>query len=169
MAPFMLAIYLIITQVLLLNLLIAQFGVTFGEVREKAKEYQSWHRCQIVREFYNRQPLVPPFQILRCIRKVVKYVNNRHCPRRSSCCCCGNSQSKEEDRNKLVLKTSGYDTCVKLDWYTVQNGSGVEIGWDKEGRYKTHQLVILTMDENMHVMQQDCFTLAKLTPDPFSI
>ncbi|KAK7463334.1 hypothetical protein BaRGS_00038099, partial [Batillaria attramentaria] len=98
MAPFMLAIYLIITQVLLLNLLIAQFGVTFGEVREHAKEYQSWHRCQIVQEFYNRQPLVPPFQILRCIGKVVKYVKNRCCPHRSSCCC--GCCSKEEDRNK---------------------------------------------------------------------
>ena len=37
--------------------------VTFNQVHDEAREYQSWHRCEIITEFYSRTSLPPPFNI----------------------------------------------------------------------------------------------------------
>nr|KAG5698160.1 hypothetical protein BaRGS_001755 [Batillaria attramentaria] len=61
--PVFLGVYIMITNVLLLNLLIARFNKTFENVLDSAEEHLSWQRCQSV-QFYHSKFVPPPFNII---------------------------------------------------------------------------------------------------------
>ncbi|KAL8573882.1 hypothetical protein ACOMHN_029330 [Nucella lapillus] len=99
-APVFLGIYVMITNVLLLNLLIARFGVTFNKVHDEAREYQSWHRCEIITEYYNRTSLPPPLNILQFFYyfAVKTCIKIHHCCIWLRCCCCCCFRRQERSR-----------------------------------------------------------------------
>ncbi|XP_070182999.1 transient receptor potential cation channel subfamily M member-like 2 [Littorina saxatilis] len=82
--PVMLAIYVIATHVLLLNLLIARFNATFEAVKKEAERHQAWQYCQLVQEYKNRSLLPPPCNILRLLITPVIQL----CAKRCLCCLC---------------------------------------------------------------------------------
>ncbi|XP_048248277.1 uncharacterized protein LOC124152055 [Haliotis rufescens] len=62
--PLMLAVYMIMTHVLLLNIVIALFNHIFEDVRQKADEIWAWQKCRLMVEYDRKPPLPLPFSIL---------------------------------------------------------------------------------------------------------
>ncbi|XP_057292178.1 transient receptor potential cation channel subfamily M member 3-like isoform X1 [Hydractinia symbiolongicarpus] len=60
----LLGAYLLIANVLLLNLLIAIFNNTFTEVEENSSQIWKFERYHLIIEYANRPALVPPFMLL---------------------------------------------------------------------------------------------------------
>ncbi|EDV23797.1 uncharacterized protein TRIADDRAFT_57357 [Trichoplax adhaerens] len=64
LALLMLAIYMIITNVLLLNLLIAVFNNIFTEVDQNSKELWKYHRYEMILKYKRKSPFPSPFSII---------------------------------------------------------------------------------------------------------
>ncbi|XP_052275595.1 transient receptor potential cation channel subfamily M member-like 2 isoform X2 [Dreissena polymorpha] len=75
------AIYVILTQIVLVNLLIAMFSNTFESVHEQSSQIWKFYWYGIVREYYERPVFCPPLIILvhiyRTIRHGVKRLQKR--------------------------------------------------------------------------------------------
>ncbi|XP_047126597.1 transient receptor potential cation channel subfamily M member 3 isoform X2 [Hydra vulgaris] len=87
----LLGAYLLIANVLLLNLLIAIFNNTYQDVQSRAKQIWMFERYGLIREYANRPPLPPPFIILCHIYMVSNFLINL---------CFGKKQTR-----KKVLKS----------------------------------------------------------------
>ncbi|XP_011674872.2 transient receptor potential cation channel subfamily M member 2 [Strongylocentrotus purpuratus] len=59
-----LAVYLFISNVLLLNLLIAMLNYTFASVQENTDVVWKFQRYSLIKDYYNRPILAPPFIII---------------------------------------------------------------------------------------------------------
>ncbi|CAF3116093.1 unnamed protein product [Rotaria socialis] len=81
-------IFVAISNVLLLNVLIALFNVTIQNVEEKSHDIWRCQRFVIVDEYSTKTPLPPPFNIVYyiflAIRCAVKRIQSHHQQRRSS-------------------------------------------------------------------------------------
>ncbi|XP_076441873.1 transient receptor potential cation channel subfamily M member 1-like [Babylonia areolata] len=165
--PVLLGIHVMITNVLLLNLLIARFGVTFNKVHEEARQHQSWHRCQIIMEYYNRTAFPPPLNILaimlsfltRCCLLV------KDCILRLWCCCkqggrCRRSRRADENLPLLSSSLEAWRSAdrrsVKITWtnrltLAESGGQGAE-----NGQLKQYTVEVNDTD------QQECFSVARI-------
>ncbi|XP_022084590.1 transient receptor potential cation channel subfamily M member 5-like [Acanthaster planci] len=76
-----LAIYLFISNILLLNLLIAMLNYTFTAVQENTDTYWKFQRYQLIKEYYRRPAVVPPFIVVAHLFQLVRYVWDRCCPK----------------------------------------------------------------------------------------
>jgi len=72
-----LGLYLLIANVLLLNLLIAIFGNTFTEVQEKSDQIWKFERYDLVIEYAKRPSLIPPFIIFEHLWLFCKWIYHR--------------------------------------------------------------------------------------------
>ncbi|KAI8496650.1 Transient receptor putative cation channel sub M member 2 [Branchiostoma belcheri] len=61
--PVLLGLYMLVTNVLLLNLLIAMFGYTFEKVQENTDKIWKFQRYDLIKEYSDRPPLAPPIII----------------------------------------------------------------------------------------------------------
>ncbi|XP_037331641.2 transient receptor potential cation channel subfamily M member 4a [Pungitius pungitius] len=74
----LLAIYLLFTNIVLVNLLIAIFSHTFSKVQEHSDTYWKFQRYNLIKEYHSRPCLAPPFIIIshlhlfikRCFRQI---------------------------------------------------------------------------------------------------
>ncbi|XP_028841109.1 transient receptor potential cation channel subfamily M member 4a isoform X2 [Denticeps clupeoides] len=76
----LLSIYLLVTNILLVNLLIAMFSYTFNKVQEHSDTYWKFQRYNLIAEYHSRPCLAPPFIIISHLRLFIK----RHILRVSS-------------------------------------------------------------------------------------
>ncbi|XP_035700323.1 transient receptor potential cation channel subfamily M member-like 2 [Branchiostoma floridae] len=60
LVPVLLGLYMLVTNVLLLNLLIAMFGYTFEKVQENTDKIWKFQRYDLIKEYSDRPPLAPP-------------------------------------------------------------------------------------------------------------
>ncbi|XP_068959491.1 transient receptor potential cation channel subfamily M member 4 isoform X2 [Petaurus breviceps papuanus] len=72
----LLVIFLLVANVLLLNLLIAMFSYTFGKVQGNSDRYWKFQRYGLICEFHDRPVLAPPFIIFSHILLLLKH--SRH-------------------------------------------------------------------------------------------
>ncbi|KAF7697684.1 hypothetical protein HF521_004194 [Silurus meridionalis] len=68
----LLSIYLLVTNILLLNLLIAMFSYTFSKVQEHSDIHWKFQRYNLIVEYHSRPCLAPPFIILSHFRLFIK-------------------------------------------------------------------------------------------------
>ncbi|CAF4861246.1 unnamed protein product, partial [Rotaria socialis] len=60
----LLAAHMLFVNVLLINLLIAMFSFTFDSVQSQTDLVWRYDRYALIREYFDRPPLFPPFIIL---------------------------------------------------------------------------------------------------------
>ncbi|XP_064621625.1 transient receptor potential cation channel subfamily M member-like 2 [Lineus longissimus] len=77
MVPIFLIIYILLTNVLLLNLLIAMFSYTFQMVQENAELVWRFNRFALIFEYYDRPELAPPFSFVLVIYRLIRYTVSR--------------------------------------------------------------------------------------------
>lgn len=74
---FVLIGYMIIANVLLINLLIAMFTSTYEDVQDKTDRIWKFQRYRLVFEYYDRSAFPPPISIIGYVIAIVKYVRER--------------------------------------------------------------------------------------------
>ncbi|XP_033100603.1 transient receptor potential cation channel subfamily M member-like 2 [Anneissia japonica] len=75
----LLAGYMLFSNVLLLNLLIAMFSYTFSAVQDNTDQYWKYQRYEIISEYFSRPPLAPPFIAVSHIYILVTYILRTFC------------------------------------------------------------------------------------------
>ncbi|KAI4872623.1 hypothetical protein NFI96_024587 [Prochilodus magdalenae] len=70
----LLSVYLLVTNVLLLNLLIAMFSYTFSKVQEHSDVHWKFQRYNLIVEYHSRPCLAPPFIIFSHLNLFIKRV-----------------------------------------------------------------------------------------------
>ncbi|XP_068452218.1 transient receptor potential cation channel subfamily M member 4a [Clinocottus analis] len=68
----LLVIYLLFTNIVLVNLLIAMFSYTFSKVQEHSDTYWKFQRYNLIKEYHSRPCLAPPFIILSHLHLFIK-------------------------------------------------------------------------------------------------
>ncbi|KAK7112164.1 hypothetical protein V1264_011657 [Littorina saxatilis] len=72
--PILLAVYMILTNILLVNLLIAMFSYTFQTVQDNSTQVWRFYRLSLVAEYFDRPSLVPPLIIINHFFRVFRWV-----------------------------------------------------------------------------------------------
>ncbi|KAM7106682.1 transient receptor potential cation channel subfamily M member 2 isoform 6-T6 [Ciconia maguari] len=68
----LLCLYLLFTNILLLNLLIAMFNYTFQQVQEHTDQIWKFQRHDLIEEYHGRPPAPPPFILLNHLQILVR-------------------------------------------------------------------------------------------------
>lgn len=68
----LLVIYLLFTNIVLVNLLIAIFSYTFSKVQERSDTYWKFQRYNLIVEYHSRPCLAPPFIIISHLHLIIK-------------------------------------------------------------------------------------------------
>ncbi|KAM6965889.1 LOW QUALITY PROTEIN: transient receptor potential cation channel subfamily M member 4-like [Tautogolabrus adspersus] len=68
----LLVIYLLFTNIVLVNLLIAMFSYTFSKVQERSDTYWKFQRYNLIVEYHSRPCLAPPFIIISHLHLFMK-------------------------------------------------------------------------------------------------
>ncbi|XP_071942447.1 transient receptor potential cation channel subfamily M member-like 2 isoform X2 [Antedon mediterranea] len=66
--------YMLFSNVLLLNLLIAMFSYTFSAVQDNTDQYWKFQRFEIIQEYFSRPPLAPPFIAISHVYILIAYI-----------------------------------------------------------------------------------------------
>ncbi|KAH3869061.1 hypothetical protein DPMN_032218 [Dreissena polymorpha] len=77
LVPFLGAVYMFLTNILLVNLLIAMFSNTFQKIQDRSEKIWKFYLYNIIREYYERPVLVPPFIIIIHIFRTVNHFFER--------------------------------------------------------------------------------------------
>uniref|UniRef100_A0A8C2G288 Transient receptor potential cation channel, subfamily M, member 1a n=1 Tax=Cyprinus carpio TaxID=7962 RepID=A0A8C2G288_CYPCA len=94
LTPAIMACYLLVANILLVNLLIAVFNNTFFEVKSISNQVWKFQRYQLIMTFHDRPVLPPPLIIFSHIYIVLKRL----------CCRCRKKQEGELDERDRGLK-----------------------------------------------------------------
>ncbi|XP_075241132.1 transient receptor potential cation channel subfamily M member-like 2 isoform X2 [Convolutriloba macropyga] len=78
---FLKMLYILISNVMLLNVLIALFNYRFTEIQEMSQEYWKYARFLLTREYANKSELPPPVNIIQLIYYVIRAIVKREMPR----------------------------------------------------------------------------------------
>ncbi|XP_075140952.1 transient receptor potential cation channel subfamily M member 2 [Leptodactylus fuscus] len=70
----LLCLYLLFTNILLLNLLIAMFNYTFQQVQEHTDQIWKFQRHDLIEEYHGRPPAPPPFILFNHLHLFIKRV-----------------------------------------------------------------------------------------------
>ncbi|XP_067687429.1 transient receptor potential cation channel subfamily M member-like 2 [Haliotis asinina] len=79
LVPILMGIYILLTNVLLLNLLIAMFSYTFQQIQDNTELYWYFQRFQLIIEYHSRPTLPPPFIVFSHFIYLCKCCFHRCC------------------------------------------------------------------------------------------
>ncbi|XP_043934418.1 transient receptor potential cation channel subfamily M member 1 [Protopterus annectens] len=94
LTPAIMACYLLVANILLVNLLIAVFNNTFFEVKSISNQVWKFQRYQLIMTFHDRPVLPPPLIIFSHLYILIK----------SICCRCKKQQEVDQDERDRGLK-----------------------------------------------------------------
>ncbi|XP_021379559.1 transient receptor potential cation channel subfamily M member 1-like [Mizuhopecten yessoensis] len=75
--PLLLAVYMLLTNILLVNLLIAMFSDTFQKVQDNSLKVWRFYKFSLVYEYYERPSVFPPFIILNHAFRGVRWLMHK--------------------------------------------------------------------------------------------
>ncbi|XP_062404765.1 transient receptor potential cation channel subfamily M member 1-like [Sardina pilchardus] len=93
LTPALMACYLLVANILLVNLLIAVFNNTFTQVKSISNQVWKFQRYQLIMTFHDRPILPPPLIIFSHMFIVLKHI-----------CCCSHKKEGELDEHDQGLK-----------------------------------------------------------------
>ncbi|XP_075793428.1 transient receptor potential cation channel subfamily M member 2 isoform X2 [Pelodiscus sinensis] len=102
----MLCLYLLFTNILLLNLLIAMFNYTFQQVQEHTDQIWKFQRHHLIEEYHGRPAAPPPFILLSHLQLVVRRVLLRRPATR-------HQQLKEKLEKNEEAALLSWELCMK--------------------------------------------------------
>ncbi|XP_074655760.1 transient receptor potential cation channel subfamily M member 8-like, partial [Tubulanus polymorphus] len=102
--PILLGMYILFTNVLMFNLLIAIFSYTFNRIQENTDRYWNFQRYFLIHEYRNRPPIPPPGVLICHVSIAVKSLVNFL-----------RSSSREKSMKKMKRTTEdASDECKQL-------------------------------------------------------
>ncbi|XP_069790175.1 transient receptor potential cation channel subfamily M member 2 [Narcine bancroftii] len=100
----LLCLYLLFTNILLLNLLIAMFNYTFQVIQENTDKIWKFQRYSLIEEYYTRPPAPPPFIIFSHLFVLIE------------CVTCRKSKHKHK---KFKVQLDEKDEAEILSWEAI--------------------------------------------------
>ncbi|VDM00761.1 unnamed protein product [Schistocephalus solidus] len=94
LVPIMLGFYVLLTNILMFNLLIAMFSKTYEEIESASTYYWNYQRYQMIAEYVRRSPLVPPIIIFWHFYEAYDAIRNK----------CAIIRSNEQTKNNPFCK-----------------------------------------------------------------
>lgn len=94
-APVYMAVYMLFTNILLLNLLIAIFNYTFEKIQEDSDKVWKFQRYDLISEYRDRPALCPPFIIVAHIFSVLTWIFRK--------CSCSKPTGKHSTETKFFV------------------------------------------------------------------
>ncbi|XP_034018663.1 transient receptor potential cation channel subfamily M member 1-like [Thalassophryne amazonica] len=141
LTPAIMACYLLVANILLVNLLIAVFNNTFFEVKSIANQVWKFQRYQLIMTFYDRPILPPPLIIIPHIYIILK---------RLLCHCCHQTDGEQDHKRRLqlVLNTEELKSLHEFEEQCVEEYFREK---DDEKRSSNNERIRLTSErvENM--------------------
>ncbi|XP_067105522.1 transient receptor potential cation channel subfamily M member 1-like [Osmerus mordax] len=114
LTPAIMACYLLVANILLVNLLIAVFNNTFFEVKSISNQVWKFQRYQLIMTFHDRPILPPPLIIFSHIYILLKRI----------CCRCKRRQEGEQDERdrglQLVLNSEELKSLYEFEEQCVE-------------------------------------------------
>ncbi|OAF71847.1 hypothetical protein A3Q56_00397 [Intoshia linei] len=119
LTPIMLGLYILITQVLMFNLVIAMFSYTFSKIQDNTDLHWHFSRFQLIKEYHNKPKIPPPIIILTFFKNSLKFIYKK---------CCKNSTARESHfvRYYNETETSQIDTFENLNATLKRNARAVD-------------------------------------------
>ncbi|CAH8536198.1 unnamed protein product [Schistosoma rodhaini] len=77
LVPIMLGFYVLLTNILMFNLLIAMFSKTYEEIESASTYYWNYQRYQMINDYVHRSPLAPPIIIVWHFYEAYKAIGNQ--------------------------------------------------------------------------------------------
>jgi transient receptor potential cation channel subfamily M protein 2 len=96
LALVMYAVYILVTNILLINLLIAMFSFTFNKIQVNSERTWRFYRFGLIHEFYNKPVLPPPLVIFIQLWRLKNYICGLGC-----LASCQKSNNDDDFRKKL--------------------------------------------------------------------
>ncbi|CAK8686558.1 unnamed protein product [Clavelina lepadiformis] len=112
--PILSAIYMLLVNVLLLNLLIAMFSYTFEKLVDKTDVIWKFERYYLVEEYYFRPCLVVPFSIISYIISIIRWILEK------------NKTNKRSKDNKFAKHIKEKELIRLLTWEHSRTDSYLE-------------------------------------------
>ncbi|XP_071503597.1 transient receptor potential cation channel subfamily M member 5-like [Diadema antillarum] len=134
----LLAVYMLISNVLLLNLLIAMFSYTFSTVQDNTDAFWKFHRYRLIKEYIDKPFLVPPFIIAAHLYRLIRYLSSRRCG---------------EDNEKLLDEEPTVELQSLIGWESLQLESYVA---------KQRQTDVTNVGEQVQRLNRRCMISFKL-------
>ena len=103
------AIYAAIACLLLINLLIASFNTTYQKVEEASERTWSYHRADLISEYFKKPVFPPPLNIIYHLFQFVYRICKR-------CCRCGVDElenSMDAENENMEKLDTALDDCEK--------------------------------------------------------
>ncbi|KAL7867962.1 hypothetical protein SRHO_G00093460 [Serrasalmus rhombeus] len=148
LTPAIMACYLLVANILLVNLLIAVFNNTFFEVKSISNQVWKFQRYQLIMTFHDRPVLPPPLIILSHLYIFLRRV----------CCRCGKKKEGELDEKdkglKLILNTEELKSLYEFEEQCVEEYFR---GKDDEQQNSNDERIRVTSDrvENMSMRLEE--------------
>ncbi|VDI66637.1 Hypothetical predicted protein [Mytilus galloprovincialis] len=99
----LLALYMVLTQTILINFLIAMFSHTFNKFQENNELVWKFHRFSLVQEYYDRCVLVPPLIIINHIKRAFFYILYKCCDSKTNQVNVFRIEIKGKEKKRLDL------------------------------------------------------------------
>ncbi|XP_069120927.1 transient receptor potential cation channel subfamily M member-like 2 isoform X1 [Argopecten irradians] len=77
--PWLMGLYVLFSNILLLNLLIAMFSFTFQKIQDNTDLHWCFQRYFLIYEYYSRPVLFPPFVLLSHFYLLIKWILTKCC------------------------------------------------------------------------------------------
>ncbi|CAF1184093.1 unnamed protein product, partial [Adineta ricciae] len=103
--------FTVISNILLLNVLIAMFNEKIQRIQEKSIEIWRYQRFWLIYEIKDKTVLPPPFNILCYLAEFMKYV----------CCCCCKNRSKSSQHTENINQSDELSAVVIDEQIPIQS------------------------------------------------
>ncbi|CAC5399909.1 TRPM1 [Mytilus coruscus] len=156
---FVLAVYMVVTHIILVNILIAMFSHTFTKVQDNNELVWKFHRFSLIQEFYDRSFFVSPFTIISHILMAILYIKNGCTDKRKN-----KFKIKETDaeNEKLAILErdavySHFNSSTRLRRHRAKNMDAEKDGFDASYEKDTD----LSLQEQINVLSSDVDIIQK--------
>ncbi|CAF3353546.1 unnamed protein product [Rotaria socialis] len=102
----------VVSNVLLLNVLIAMFNEKYQNVQDKSNELWRCQRFWLVAEYKEKLVLPPPFNVLGYLIKFMKYL----CCKRKSKQFQNDQNEIDKNRERVIAETYWQDVFCEEEW-----------------------------------------------------
>ncbi|XP_063414557.1 transient receptor potential cation channel subfamily M member-like 2 isoform X1 [Mytilus trossulus] len=150
------AVYLILTNILLVNIIIAMFSRTFDTVQDNSEMIYKFHMYALVHEYYDR-PMFPIPIVIHVWRLIVFYRDHKRTPKKYGSAFVQDVQAAEIERlhvvEKKAFKTYQHGPEYARSRYDAKKMMTDERDINKEMESTPTQQNIKDLREEMHQMR----------------
>ncbi|XP_071149456.1 transient receptor potential cation channel subfamily M member 5-like [Mytilus edulis] len=156
----LLAVYMVVTHIILVNILIAMFSHTFTKVQDNNELVWKYHRFSLIREYYDRSSLIPPLIIISHIKKCVMCIACKLFKKRETKNKFKISNKPESEQLAILERYSVYrhlNSSIRLRRYHATNTEAEKDGFDTS----YSQEADISLEEQFDLLTSEVYKMQK--------